>query len=49
MELAYKIRNAIVHGKDSEKRFEDDYFLDDLIEEVEDILRKTIKKQVKNF
>jgi hypothetical protein len=49
LELAYTIRNAAVHGEDSEKRLEDDYFLDDLIEEVEDILRKTIKKQVKNF
>ena len=49
LEEAYKTRNLIVHGEDCENTNqldscdEDVFFLEDLVIEVEELLRKTIR------
>jgi len=44
LECAYSIRNLIVHGEDFEKKLGKDVFLAELVVEVEEILRKSLKK-----
>ena len=43
LELAYNRRNLIVHGEDFEIEAEEDLYLDDLIVDVEELLRNAIK------
>jgi len=44
LKFAYQIRNSIVHGEDFEKKLGEDFFLEDLVAEVEENLRKSLKK-----